>query len=717
MNNGTRLHLWLLGTLLLCGSLRANDEPHVLTTVAEIRGLSAGEAAKGLPVRLRATVSFVSYGDGWFKVHDGEEGISVSLEVARKRGIWSGRSFTRADNILGVVLEIEGITGPGSYSPIVIPSEIRRVGTGLVPEARRVSMEQLISGSEVSQRVEVEGVVWGSRRLADGKQGLDLMVEGHLCEAEFMRDAGVQPDRLVDARVRVRGFSRPIMNFRSQAVWIRLTIPSIDDVAVLRPPPEDAFESPRVPLKDLLSFSRVPDRFHRKVTQGVVNFVMPGDFFFLQEGTAGVRVESASKNVQVGDLVEVAGFVDNSRSVAQFKDAVARRLGRAEVPPAPLVTVNQILMPGITRLSTHTLENDFAGGVVRLRGLVTEVEWRKRESLLNLFLVSDGHRFRTSLPATEEPPVGLWSVGSEVEVDGVCELELKLSGAGVPGTIVNDFSLWLRTPQDVRVLKAAPWWTPGRLGRTLGVVCVVLVLVLGWVGLLRRQVARQMKIISDKLRGEAVSTERNRIARDLHDTLEQQLAGVALQLDGAEDTIREDPVAASEAVILARQMLRHTRLEARRSVWDLRSQVLEKQGLPAALHALAESAVGQSAPETTVQVSGEYGGLPARVEFQLLRVAQESLANAIKHAGAKRVVITLESTPEATRLRISDDGRGFSPGALTRSDNSHFGVLGMQERAARIGAELSIVGTPGAGCVVTLNLPSDASPANHSDPI
>jgi len=210
-----------------------------------------------------------------------------------------------------------------------------------------------------------------------------------------------------------------------------------------------------------------------------------------------------------------------------------------------------------------------------------------------------------------------------------------------------------------------------------------------------------------------VSAERNRVARDLHDTLEQQLTGVALQLEGAEETIREDPVAASKAVMLARRMLRHTRLEARRSVWDLRSQVLELQGLPAALRALAESACGPSGPAVTVQVTGEGRVLPAGVEFQLLRVAQEALANAIKHAGAKRVVISLETTPEATWLRISDDGKGFAPEALTHSEHTHFGVLGMQERAVRIGAELSIVGTPGAGCIVTLSLPGNPPPEAH----
>lgn len=213
MKTFTQFFQGFLCAFALCYHLRADDAPRVFTKVAEIRGLSAEEAAKGLPVHLWATMTFINYGDGWFKVHDGEEGISVGLELARRRGVWSGDRFSKSENALGVVLEIEGIIGPGSYSPVIIPISIRRVGTGPVPEARRVSMEKLISGSEISQRVEVEGVVWESKRLADGKLGLGLMVEGHLCEVEFMRDKGIEPDQLVDARVRVRGFSRTITNF------------------------------------------------------------------------------------------------------------------------------------------------------------------------------------------------------------------------------------------------------------------------------------------------------------------------------------------------------------------------------------------------------------------------------------------------------------------------------------------------------------------------
>jgi signal transduction histidine kinase len=446
-----------------------------------------------------------------------------------------------------------------------------------------------------------------------------------------------------------------------------------------------------------------------------VNFVMPGQFFFLQDGTAGVRVESTATNVQVGDIVEVAGFIDTSRSIAGMTEAVARRLGNAPVPKAELVTVRDLLRPEIQRRSEPGTVKDCAGGTVKISGLLSDVEFRPSERQLILFLTSDGHRFKAFLPSTNSAAKRLWAPGSVVEVTGACDLEFKPAGSGARGAIVNDFSIWLRTPQDVVILEAAPWWTPLRLGLTLGGTLAILAVTLGWVWLLRRQVAHQMEVIKEKLQGEAVSAERNRIARDLHDNLEQQLAGVALQLDGAEETIRQDPAEASDAVRLARRMLRHTQAEARRSVWDLRSQVLELQGLPAALEALAESTRSRSGLAITTQILGENSSLPAVVEFQILRVAQEALANALKHSGAKRIVISLEFNAENICLRVSDDGRGLTPDKLTHEVEPHFGVLGMQERAARLGGQLAIVGAPGAGCVVTLTLPRDVT--NIAEPV
>jgi signal transduction histidine kinase len=214
-----------------------------------------------------------------------------------------------------------------------------------------------------------------------------------------------------------------------------------------------------------------------------------------------------------------------------------------------------------------------------------------------------------------------------------------------------------------------------------------------------------MEIISGKLHDEAVAEERNRMARDLHDTLEQQLVGVSLQLDETEDVVREDPQAALESLALARRMLEFTRVEARRSVRDLRSQVLETQGLEAAIRALALNASHASGPSIAFDVRGKSFPLPAAVAYHLLRMSQEALTNSLKHAHAEHIRITLEYTPNQIRLGISDDGRGFSHGTLGHTENSHFGLLGMRERAAKIGAELTIAGKPGAGCLVSITLP------------
>jgi signal transduction histidine kinase len=195
------------------------------------------------------------------------------------------------------------------------------------------------------------------------------------------------------------------------------------------------------------------------------------------------------------------------------------------------------------------------------------------------------------------------------------------------------------------------------------------------------------------------------MARELHDTLEQQLSGVALQLDSLDHAVNENPAAASTTLSLARRMLRYTRLEARRSVWDLRSKVLEEDGLSAALRAITETS-GPAGPVIEVIVNGDEHLLSAGVDFHLLRIAQEATTNAIKHGGASLIRIEMTYQPETIRLTITDDGGGFDPAASQPLPGPHFGLLGMRERAGKIGAVLTLSSSPGNGCIVTVSLPN-----------
>lgn len=699
---------WILGM-----SCRAAGESRMLTSVAEIRSLSREDAAKELPVRLRGTVIYKSGGNAFFNMHDGDQSATVHLFRAEERKIWVGGKLPATASEPGAIVEIEGITSSAGYSPVIVPTRFHRIGTGPLPPPLSISMEQLISGSLVSQRVQIEGVVQRVMRFPDGRFEMNVMAGGHLCLVSLLAPGDLVPDQLVDARVRLRGCSNPGFNLRSEAINIRLLCQNTADLDVVQAAVSNPFDAPHVPITQLLPFSPKLVRYHRKVTEGTVNFALPGQFFFIQQGTTGVRVESSTAVVGVGDRVEVAGFVETSRTFAAMRDAVARTIARDTPLTATTVTPEQILQPEIGDPREPVSTMDFSGRLVRIRGWIEKIEDKKTDGP-HRFLISTGdEHFGAYLEFHGSPEPFGWQVDSEVEITGVCELDFRSPGfAGRQTSGITGFNLWLRSPGDIKVLAVPSWWTPRHLAMVAGGLAIVLLGSLAWALILRRQVLRQMGVISGKLRLEAVSEERNRIARDLHDTLEQQLVGVALQLDGAEKTIQSDNKPALELVRIAGRMLRHTRLEARRSVWDLRSQVLEIEGLAAALRVLAANGGSPDGPEVEVQITGENRKLMIGADFQLLSVAQEALANALKHAQARHIVIALDSTPEFTRLSVRDDGHGFAPGMLERPGAPHFGVLGMHERAEKIGAELAITGTPGGGCVVTLTLPFSAPTAS-----
>jgi len=293
--------------------------------------------------------------------------------------------------------------------------------------------------------------------------------------------------------------------------------------------------------------------------------------------------------------------------------------------------------------------------------------------------------------------------GDTLEITGICELTTSHALPRIGW--VDGFRLHLGGVDSIRVVEPAPWWTTTRLLVALGLMTAISLIGMSVTWALRAQVNRQMAIIGDSLKTEAVSKERDRMARELHDTLEQQLSGVALQLDGLDDVMRSSPDSATSSLSLAKRMLRYTRLEARRSVWDLRSKMLEEHGLLGALREMAKtSGLGPSGIGLAVEGVGREIRLPTSVEFHLFRIAQEAVANAVKHAKAQTLIVTVVFEPDAVSLKVRDEGVGFDPMQLDAGAGPHFGLLGMRERASRIGAKLSIDSMPGAGCTVTVLL-------------
>jgi signal transduction histidine kinase len=284
--------------------------------------------------------------------------------------------------------------------------------------------------------------------------------------------------------------------------------------------------------------------------------------------------------------------------------------------------------------------------------------------------------------------------GSLVSVTGVYAYQ-----GGPPPS----FRLHLRSPGDVRVVAAAPWWTL----RHTGVMSAILALAAS-VGAFWTRAAGQRK----RQEYQAVLNERTRVARELHDTVEQGLAGITLQLEAVAGSFQTAPEAARQSLDVARQMLRYSLEETRRSVMDLRSQALESRDLGGALTSIARQMTVGTRAEAQVRIEGVPRRLDAAEEHHLMRIGLEALTNAVKHGAASRIDIELRFDAQSTRLVVTDDGRGLETGPRTTA-GARFGLQGVRERVDKIGGVLEIGSEPGAGTRLAVTVPvrTRAAPA------
>jgi ligand-binding sensor domain-containing protein/signal transduction histidine kinase len=227
-------------------------------------------------------------------------------------------------------------------------------------------------------------------------------------------------------------------------------------------------------------------------------------------------------------------------------------------------------------------------------------------------------------------------------------------------------------------------------------VAVGLALLVGQLYLMR---VRRMHV-----RFAAVLAERNRIAREIHDNLAQELLGVSVQL---ELVARMVPAAEAARTHLdrARSLVRSSIAEVRRSVWDLRSQSLDEKDLPTALAETTRRLTAESEVQTQFEVRGAFRPLSPHVENNLLRIAQEAINNAVRHARARTIRVDLAFDAVSVRLSVHDDGRGFDPRRGDSSSAGHFGLVGMRERADEMGGTFTIESGAGEGTEISVTVP------------
>lgn len=203
----------------------------------------------------------------------------------------------------------------------------------------------------------------------------------------------------------------------------------------------------------------------------------------------------------------------------------------------------------------------------------------------------------------------------------------------------------------------------------------------------------------------AVLQERGRIAREIHDTLAQGYVAISVQLELSARLLQTSKEAALKQMEETRELVRGSLAEARSSIWNLRSQN-DAETLPSRLAAITEVRTGAEGPAIKLEIKGTYRPLSRGVEKEIQRVAQEAVTNAIRHARARHIYVVLRYDSSTLRLQIKDDGSGFTNAVEDLSRTGHFGLQGMRERAARIGATIEVASRPGIGTTVDLQIDS-----------
>jgi signal transduction histidine kinase len=222
----------------------------------------------------------------------------------------------------------------------------------------------------------------------------------------------------------------------------------------------------------------------------------------------------------------------------------------------------------------------------------------------------------------------------------------------------------------------------------------------------------RLRLLRAEREFKAVLGERNRIAREIHDTLAQGYVGISVQLEVLTELLRHNKVeAAVKHLDTTRGYVREGLADARQSIWSLRSQDANETTLPVRLRRLVEQADGRGL-EAKFSIYGAYRPMAPGTEREFLRVAQEAIHNVKKHAEATSLQVQLEYGPAEISLEVRDNGRGFDVnhgaknGKVPASPPGHYGLTGMRERAESIQGTLEITSETGAGTTVRMRAPS-----------
>jgi diguanylate cyclase (GGDEF)-like protein len=448
---------------------------HHLAQAHAIHDLPAAKATHHYPVRLRAVLTFydpyVDQRRGAIFVCDNSGCVFVSVPLRPVLPIRAGD-----------LLDIDGVTGPGDFATIVEAAHVKTIGhLGLPRNAHKVTMEDLASGVYDTDWIQIQGRVKSIHR-EPNIVSLVVSAKGGSFGAVTLPEAGMDYDRLVDSLVEITANTAPAFNQRRQMVAVHLFFPSMRQVRVIENAPADPFKEKPTSALDLFRFSPGANVVHRVHIRGAVTLNWAGRMLCIQDGDSSLCMQVTQTDAaKAGSRVDVVGFPAIRSFKPTLEYATFHTAGGTELPLRP-VEVN----------ADHVFTDDLDGKLVQI-----DAELVGRDSTtsdVTLVLRANGVLFSVILPRELSPALpDQWKDGSLLRVTGICSTQVNTDSIGIGDGIVRPeaVKLLLRDAKDIVVLRAPSWWTPRHAWEALASFAIVVMVCLGWIGILRHLVKRR----------------------------------------------------------------------------------------------------------------------------------------------------------------------------------------------------------------------------------
>jgi diguanylate cyclase (GGDEF)-like protein len=364
---------------------------------------------------------------------------------------------------------------------------IRVLGRAPLPShPPRVSLALLKTGAYDAQWVEVEGSVHQVIEYAHAVV-LDLEMQDGPIAIIMMKDPRTAYSNLVGAQVRIDANAAPTMNADGQMIGVHLQAPNISTLQVLEPAPSDPLAGPYIPVNQLLLWGHFSTPMQRVHLRGTVTLQWPGSLLCIRDDTRGICAKTILDTpVVVGDLVDMAGFVETDNNAPVITNAVYRSDGYNQPVAAKPATAEEILHGGS------------GSELIQIDGLLIGYDLTSSE--VTLQLSSGDAVFPAILPKSlAGTGVNAWKIGSRLRVTGICSVRIfDVQNNVRAGVAVNkSFRVLMRSPADVVVLEHPSWWTPGHFLVLLALALIATLCVLGWVMVLRRRVEEQTILLRE----------------------------------------------------------------------------------------------------------------------------------------------------------------------------------------------------------------------------